>query len=66
MRFKRPKSNHFSHYCYECKYYTFVRQVGCAYEGVCGAIKDEPSKQDAYDPLCGLFQEKRKKKEVSK
>ena len=55
MRFKKPKNGHYYHYCYECEHYTFLRQVGAAYEGVCSAIKDELTTQDAYDPPCGLW-----------
>lgn len=64
MRFKKPKNGHYNHYCYDCKYYTFERQIGCAYEGRCDAIKGEPSRQDAYDPPCGLWTAKTDKKGV--
>lgn len=61
MRFKKPKYGAFNHYCYDCKHYKFERQVGCAYLGICNAIEDEPTEQDAYDPLCGLWTAKEKK-----
>ena len=54
-RFKRPKIDDFRHYCYECAHWTFIRDIGCAHEGVCNAIEDEPTEQDAYDKMCGLF-----------
>lgn len=58
MKFKKPSNGHYFHYCYECQYYTFLRQVGCAYEGVCCAIGGEPTQQDAYDPPCGLWRKR--------
>lgn len=60
MKFKKPKNGHYTCYCFECGNWTFVRQVGCAYDGVCNAIKDEPTIQDAYDPPCGLFKRRNK------
>ena len=57
-RFKRPKNDNFRHYCYECAHWTFIRDIGCAHEGVCRAIEDEPTEQDAYDKMCGLFTNK--------
>ena len=62
MRFKKPKNAHYNHYCYDCEHYTFIRQIGCAYDGICNAIEGEPSKQDAYDPPCGLWTKKGTKK----
>ena len=61
MRFKKPKYGHYNHYCYDCKYYTFEEQIGCAYLGICNAVEDEPTWQDAYDPPCGLWAAKEKK-----
>ena len=61
MKFKKPKNGHFNHYCYDCEHYTFERQIGCAYLGRCDAIEGEPSRQDAYDPPCGLWKAKVKK-----
>lgn len=61
FRFKKPKNGHFYHYCGDCLYYTFERQVGCAYLGVCRAIESEPTDADAYDKPCGLWTEKRAK-----
>ena len=55
-KFKRPRNDNFLHYCFECKYWTFIRDIGCAHEGRCDAIEDRPSEQDAYDKLCGLFE----------
>ena len=54
-KFKRPKIDNFRHYCYECAHWTFIRDIGCAHEGVCNAIEGEPTEQDAYDKMCGLF-----------
>ena len=62
MRFKKPKNGHYSHYCFDCKHYTFLRQVGCAYDGRCDAIQGKPSIQDAYDPPCGLWAAKNKRR----
>ena len=62
MKFKKPKNGHFNHYCYDCEHYTFERQIGCAYLGRCDAIEGEPSRQDAYDPPCGLWKAKVKNK----
>ena len=60
MKFTKPKNGHYNCYCYECKNWCFVRQVGCAYDGICRAVKDDPTKQDAYDRPCGLFTKKTK------
>lgn len=54
-KFKRPKIDNFRNYCYECAHWTFIRDIGCAHEGVCNAIDGEPTEQDAYDKMCGLF-----------
>lgn len=62
MKFKKPKNGHFYHYCYECRYYTFNKQIGCAYIGTCTAIKDKPEESDAYDPPCGLWKKRGKTK----
>ena len=59
-KFKRPKIDNYRHYCYECKYWTFIRDVGCAHNGECNAILDRPSIQDAYDAMCGLFEKRGK------
>lgn len=59
MQFKKPKSGHFAHYCYECAFWKFQKNAGAAHIGICYAIKDEPDKTDAYDPPCGLFTTKR-------
>ena len=55
-KFKRPKIDHYRHYCYECKHWTFIQDIGCAHIGECKAIDDEPTEQDAYDGMCGLFE----------
>ena len=60
MKFKKPKNGCFNCYCYECKHWTFLRQVGCTYDGRCDVIKDEPTIQDAYDKPCGLWGKKSK------
>lgn len=54
-----PRNASFSHYCCHCKYWTFIRDIGCAHEGVCNAMDDEPTYQDAYDKPCGLWEEAR-------
>ena len=61
MRFKIPKNEHYTCYCYGCKHYAFERQVGCAYIGTCSAIEGEPTEADAYDPPCGLWEKRGKK-----
>lgn len=58
MRFKKPKNGHFFYYCYECRYWQYLKSVGVAHIGVCRAIKDEPTEADAYDKPCGLFTKK--------
>ena len=65
MKFRKPGNGHFSHYCYDCEHFTFLRKAGCAFIGRCDAIKGEPTEQDAYDPPCGLWTEEGKKEEAS-
>lgn len=55
MRFKKPKHGHFFVYCYECKHWTYTHSRGVANLGICSAIKEEPTIQDAYDPPCGMW-----------
>ena len=55
MKIRKPKNGPYTVYCYECRSWTFTRQVGAAYDGICNAVKDEPTVQDAYDPPCMLF-----------
>ncbi len=55
MKIKKPKHGAFFVYCYECKHWQYRETVGCAILGVCTAIKDNHTQQDAYDPPCGLF-----------
>jgi hypothetical protein len=62
MKFKRPKNGHFYNYCFQCQHWEFAEQVGCAYIGKCSAISWEMHEQDAYDPHCGLFREKRERR----
>ena len=60
FRFKRPKNGSFYHYCGDCKFYHFGRQVGCAFLGFCRYPHTEPQERDAYDLPCGLWTAKRK------
>jgi len=55
-RWKMPSNGHFSDYCCHCRHWTWEKTLGCAYIGRCDVIKEEPTKQDAYDPLCVLFE----------
>lgn len=55
FKFKLPKNGHFFHYCGDCSKYEFMRQIGCAYEGMCYAIEDIPTTADAYDKPCELW-----------
>ena len=55
MRFKRPKNGHFKYYCYMCKHYKFIRQIGCAYDGRCNI---DDTIVDAYNPCCFCFKNK--------
>lgn len=51
-----PKYGAFTRYCCHCRHWEFIRDVGCAHEGVCRAIVDDPTYQDAYDKPCGLWE----------
>lgn len=55
-RWKMPSNGHFSDYCCHCRHWTWEKTLGCAYIGRCDVIKREPTEQDAYDPLCVLFE----------
>ena len=68
MKFKYPKNGHFRYYCYMCKHWKYLQSRGIAHIGICTGVKNEPTEQDAYDPPCGLFagKEKRKDAEISK
>lgn len=61
MKFRKPKHGHYNMYCYECKHWQYERTVGCAHDGICYAIVEEPTRQDAYDPPCGLWEKGKKK-----
>ena len=55
MRFKKPKNGAFKYYCYMCKHYKFIRQVGAAYDGVCDI---DDMIVNAYNPFCFSFKHK--------
>ena len=55
-RWPRLKNDLFSRYCADCRHWNYLKSVGCAHIGVCQAIKDEPTEQDAYDTPCGLWE----------
>jgi len=59
---KKPKNGHFTVYCYECRHWTFKQERGCAILGVCEAIKDMPTEQDAYDKPCGLWRRRERER----
>lgn len=63
MKFKKPKNSPYFVHCYECKYYTFEKQVGCAYLGTCTGLRYEPRQVDAYGSPCGLWEKKQNKKD---
>ena len=58
MKIPKPKNGHFTVYCYECQHWRFIYQRGAAIMGICEAIKDEPTEQDAYDKPCGLWRKR--------
>lgn len=55
MKFTKPKNGVFTHYCFECDHWKYVKSVGAAHLGVCRGIVSEPTEEDAYGPPCGLF-----------
>ena len=58
FKFRFPENGQFRHYCGDCKYFSFERQIGCENLGVCNAIKDEPTNTEAYQGMCGLWEKK--------
>lgn len=65
-KFKRPINDNYRYYCYHCAYWTFVKDVGCAHIGVCNGVEGEPTEQDAYDGMCGLFKKHDNQRTVTK
>ena len=54
VKIKKPKSGHYFHYCYECRWFEYQGQIGAYKYGLCNAIDTE--ERDVYSPPCGLFE----------
>ena len=60
MKFKKPRNGHFTVYCFECLHWRYLYTRGCANIGVCNAVSDDITEQDAYDKPCGAFKKREK------
>ena len=57
-KWKKPKQSSYTRHCGQCANWTFLRQIGCAVEGICDYGGNEKTIEDAYGVPCGLWRKK--------